>query len=262
MIGLYCPQDSVVDKLDARVKLVFTLVFLICLNAVPAGAWPAYILFFSLVAVELIQSKLPVKKMLFRSMISLPFFLAAVPLLFTGPEPMMILPISQNHQILISQPGIIHFLSIAIKTWISVLAALLLSTTTSYDGLLLAFRGIGLPAVFVSIFSLMGRYLSLMIQEARTLMQARASRSGSVHGKRFSGGSVFWRAKVTGRMTGNLLLRSLERSERVHAAMCSRGYDGEAVSSGSRKALSNSELFFVISLSLICVLILVYSLAW
>lgn len=261
MIGLYCAQDSVIDKLDARVKLVFTLVFLVCLNATPSGAWPAYILFFTMIAVEFLQSRVPLKKLILRSLISLPFILAAVPFLFTGPEPKFHLTISHNTILSISQPGLIRFLSIAIKTWVSVLAALLLSSTTPFTDLLLAFRRLGLPGVIVSIFSLMGRYLSLMILEARTLMQARASRSACMEGKRLSRGSVFWRAKVTGRMTGNLLLRSLERSERIHAAMCSRGYDGEGVLLENNRLLTKNEMRWGIALSVCCALILGFSLA-
>ena len=36
-----------------------------------------------------------------------------------------------------------------------------------------------------------------------------------------------WRARVTGGMAGNLFLRAFERSDRIYAAMLSRGYDGE-----------------------------------
>jgi len=36
-----------------------------------------------------------------------------------------------------------------------------------------------------------------------------------------------WRARVTGGMAGSLLLRSMERSERVYNAMLSRGYNGD-----------------------------------
>ena len=42
-----------------------------------------------------------------------------------------------------------------------------------------------------------------------------------------TGGSVVWRARVTGGMAGNLFLRALERSDRIYMAMASRGYDGE-----------------------------------
>ncbi|MBP7092198.1 MAG: hypothetical protein KBA59_04810, partial [Anaerolineaceae bacterium] len=34
-------------------------------------------------------------------------------------------------------------------------------------------------------------------------------------------------ARVTGGMAGNLFLRSIERSDRVYAAMLSRGYTGQ-----------------------------------
>ena len=42
-----------------------------------------------------------------------------------------------------------------------------------------------------------------------------------------SGGSIAWRARVTGSMVGSLFLRSYERSERIYAAMQARGFEGE-----------------------------------
>lgn len=260
MNELYEHQDSVIDKLDARVKLVFTLVFLICLNSLPVGVWPAYILFFALICVEILFSQVSLKKLMLRSLISLPFILAAIPLIFTGPEPYFQLVISSNTWLSISHPGLIHFMSVLIKTWISVLAALLLSTTTSFQTLITAFQFLKVPNVIIAIFSLMWRYLSLMIQEARTLMHARASRSGSTDGKKNSTGSVFWRAKVTGRMTGNLLIRSLERSERVYAAMCSRGHDGELLILNKNNPISQKELIWLFALSMFCILVLSLSL--
>jgi cobalt/nickel transport system permease protein len=41
-----------------------------------------------------------------------------------------------------------------------------------------------------------------------------------------SGGSLLWRAQVTGNMVGQLFLRSYDRSERVYQAMLARGFDG------------------------------------
>jgi cobalt/nickel transport system permease protein len=38
---------------------------------------------------------------------------------------------------------------------------------------------------------------------------------------------LLWQGKVTGRMVGSLLLRSLERSEHIYQAMLARGYDGQ-----------------------------------
>ena len=41
------------------------------------------------------------------------------------------------------------------------------------------------------------------------------------------GGSLAWRASVTGGMAGSLFLRAFERSDRIYTAMLSRGYNGE-----------------------------------
>jgi cobalt/nickel transport system permease protein len=232
--------------MDARVKIIFTLAFLLCLNASSNGAWAAYILFCTLLIVELILSRLTVRIVLLRSLISLPFVLAALPLLFTGPDPHTRL----NTWLVISQPGLIRLISIAIKSWSSVLAAILLTCTTSFQDLLNGFRQLGLPRIMVAIISLMWRYLSLMIDEASNLMRARNSRSGLLEKDRRFRSTLWLRMSVTGKMTGNLLLRSLERSERVYAAMSARGYNGELLQSKNR-TISHKELFLVIIGSLL-----------
>ena len=74
----------------------------------------------------------------------------------------------------------------------------------------------------------MWRYLFVLVDEVMRLMRAREARSGHP-AERVGriGGSLAWRARVTGGMAGNLMLRSFDRSERIYAAMASRGYDGE-----------------------------------
>ena len=57
------------------------------------------------------------------------------------------------------------------------------------------------------------------------MSRARASRSADPDGH--GGGSLAWRAKVTGAMVGSLFLRSYERGERIYAAMQARGFEGE-----------------------------------
>ena len=72
----------------------------------------------------------------------------------------------------------------------------------------------------------MWRYLFVFVDEARRLIRARASRSGQLPGWR-AGGSLVWRARVTGGMAGSLLVRAFERADRTYMAMVSRGYNGE-----------------------------------
>jgi cobalt/nickel transport system permease protein len=77
----------------------------------------------------------------------------------------------------------------------------------------------------VAIIGFMYRYLAVMGDETERMIRARSARSADPTGH--GGGTVRWRATVTGRMVGSLFLRSYERSERIYAAMQARGFDGE-----------------------------------
>ncbi|HRQ15330.1 MAG TPA: energy-coupling factor transporter transmembrane component T, partial [Promineifilum sp.] len=78
----------------------------------------------------------------------------------------------------------------------------------------------------VSIIAFMYRYLFVLVEEVERLLRARAARSAQLPGAR-GGGTVGWRAAVTGHMAGQLFVRSLDRSDRVYNAMLARGYTGE-----------------------------------
>ena len=194
----------------------------------PVGAWPVYILLESLVLVAAVLAEINPLHLFKRSRIVFPFVLAAFPLIFTLPgEPLTRFQIGDTI-IHLSQPGLYRFLSISLKSWISIQAAILLTITTSFPGILMALRSMHVPRIFVEIISLMWRYLFIIGEEARRMLNARASRSGQAPDNlQKPGGSVLWRAKVTGGMAGSLFLRSMERSERVYQAMLARGYEGE-----------------------------------
>lgn len=251
LIEIYQHQVSSVHQVDTRVKSLFTLVFILCVSLSPSGTWPAYILFLTVLSAEIILSRLSIRRLLLRSLISLPFVLAAFPMLFTGPEPRHQIIISDQISLFISHPGFIRFVSITIKSWLSLMAAILLSSTTRFEELLSAFRRLGLPKMLVSIFTLMWRYLSLMVDEARSLARARDSRSAG----RSNSGTLIWRAGVTGKMVGNLLLKSLERSERVYAAMAARGYRGEPLYQISTP-LTKRECWILVLGNALCLMIL------
>jgi cobalt/nickel transport system permease protein len=224
----YRPRNSLIHRLDPRIKLVLAVVFILTNTLVPAGAWPIYILLFALIlSVELV-SELGVGFVLKRSSLALPFVLAALPLILTIPgNTLFSLPV--GHWVMqASYPGLVRFASIAIKSWLSVQVAILLATSTSFPDLLMAMRALHVPQLLVSTFGLMWRYMFVLVDEATRLLRARASRSGrSDLPAARPGGSISWRARVTGGMAGSLLLRAFERSDRIYMAMVSRGYDGE-----------------------------------
>ncbi len=121
-----------------------------------------------------------------------------------------------------------RFISIALKSWFSVQMAIVLASSTPFPDLLAAMRAVHVPKLLVAVIGLMWRYLFVLADEAMRLMRARDARSGHpVDTPYRTGGSLAWRAHVTGGMAGNLFMRSFDRGERIYAAMAARGYDGE-----------------------------------
>ncbi len=224
----YQPRNSPVHALDARLKFVLTLAFILTVSLTPAGAWPVYILLLALVVSAEVLSGLGIGYVQKRALLALPFVLAALPVIFTlYGRPLFSLPIG-GWTLTASVEGLERFVSVALKSWLSMQAAVVLAAATQFPELLQAMRAVGIPRLLVAMFGLMWRYLFVLVDEALRLMRARAARSawGTEAGKR-SGGSVAWRARVTGGMAGSLFLRAFERSDRIYVAMLARGYDGE-----------------------------------
>jgi cobalt/nickel transport system permease protein len=214
--------SSYLHHLDPRVKVVVTLLLIIGIVLTPEHAWPAYVLLWALLGVLAALAQVNPWRLARLGTLALPFALAAATLPFTLPGH----PVLTLGSLTVSDAGLIRFVSILLKSWLSVQAALLLSITTHFTDLLWAFSSLRMPGTLVAIVGFMYRYLATLKDEADRLLRARTARSGAMAGKK-SGGKLVWRAQVVGGMVGNLFLRSYERSERVYIAMLSRGYNGQ-----------------------------------
>ncbi|HNT53128.1 MAG TPA: cobalt ECF transporter T component CbiQ [Anaerolineaceae bacterium] len=226
LLDPYRAHSSLLHRLDARVKLALAVGFIFTTALIPPGGWPAFILLLTITTSGVLLSRLGLGYVLKRSLLALPFILSAVPLLFTSTgEAWISFPVPGTTAV-ISQAGVVRVTSIALKSWLSVQAAVLLAATTPIQDLLIALRSYHLPRLLAVTIALMWRYLFVMTDEALRLLRARTARSTRVPGQR-AGGRLVWRARITGGMAGSLLLRSFERSEAIYHAMVSRGYDGE-----------------------------------
>jgi cobalt/nickel transport system permease protein len=243
----YRDRSSPIHRLDPRVKLLLAVGFILATALTPAGAWPAYILLFALLLAVEILSDLGVGYVMRRSLLAFPFVLAAVPILFTLPgDPLLTLHIGPWSPT-ISVAGVERFISIALKSWLSVQMAIVLASSTQFPDLLSAMRAVRVPKLLVAVIGLMWRYLFVLADEAMRLMRARDARSGHpVETPYRTGGTLAWRARVTGGMAGNLFMRSFDRGERIYAAMAARGYDGEVRTLGMQPVpRSQMALLFV-----------------
>jgi cobalt/nickel transport system permease protein len=266
----YRHSHSPVHQLDGRVKFVLAVAFILTCSLTPISAWAVYILLFALILSIEILSTLGVGYVLKRASLALPFVLAALPVVFTtkGAE-LFSLPIG-TWTLIASVEGLERFISIALKSWLSVQAAIVMSTATPFPELLQAMRAVGIPRLLVAMFGLTWRYLFVLVDEALRLIRARAARSGVSSStnpstslrEKGEGGGIIWRAQVAGGMAGSLFLRGFERSDRIYTAMLSRGYDGE-VRVMPLPALSKaSKLVLIAGLILLGILLLFGILFW
>jgi cobalt/nickel transport system permease protein len=224
----YHPLESPIHALDVRVKFILTIGFVVACSLTPSAAWPAYVLLLAIILSVEILSGLGIGYVVRRSALALPFALAAFPVIFTTTGTELFRFEIGGLSLAVTLKGLELFASIVLKSWLSVQAAILLAASSPFPDLLKAMRAVHVPKLLVAMFGLMWRYLFVLMDEAIRLIRARAARSGeSANPGVRSGGSVLWRAKSTGGMAGNLLLRAFERSERIYAAMLARGYDGE-----------------------------------
>jgi cobalt/nickel transport system permease protein len=221
----YHESESFLHRLDPRVKVVVTVAFILSNALLPDGAWIAFGLSWLFLLVANALSNLGIGFTFRRSLIALPFALIAITVLFSMPGK----PLASFHFLLwdftITDLGLLRFISILIRSWLSVQMAILLVAVARFPDLIHALEHLRVPSILTTIIAFLYRYLFVLADEVFRLMRARESRSAAMSGQK-SGRNVAWRAGVAGHMAGQLFLRSYERSDRVYNAMLARGYAG------------------------------------
>jgi cobalt/nickel transport system permease protein len=226
MLDRYQAGASLVHRLDPRVKVIVTILFIVSNVALPDGAWLAFLLAWGILLASSALAGLGYGYLLRRSFVALPFALAAVTAIFAIPGQPLFAWALGPWRLVATDAGLIRFASIVVRSWLSVQMAILLTATTQFPDLMHALRHLRVPKLLVAIVSFMYRYLFVLIDEAARLLRAREARSARLNPSH-GGRSVAWRARVAGNMAGQLFLRSYERSDRVYNAMLARGYAGQ-----------------------------------
>jgi len=133
-------------------------------------------------------------------------------------------PWSLGASLAITKQGLEGAVLLIMRVAVSVSLAVLLALTTRWSDLLKALRVFFLPRVFILILSMTYRYIFLLLGLASDMFTARASRmvgpSSPADDRRFAATSM-----------GSLLGKSHTMSDEIYAAMVSRGYNGEPMSS-------------------------------
>ena len=119
----YTDTGSVLHTADARAKVVAAVGLILLIGLAPVGAFGAYVGFFALIMAGALAARVDPLTVVRRSLVAVPFALAALTLIFTVPGPVLArLPLTGWP---VTEPGVVRFASILFKSVLSVQVAAL-----------------------------------------------------------------------------------------------------------------------------------------
>jgi cobalt/nickel transport system permease protein len=212
-LDLLAEKNSPVHLLDPRVKVVVTLLFIVCVVSFGRYEVARLLPFFLFPALVVGMANLPFGYLFRKLLLVSPF------VLFIG----IFNPFLDRETLLQIGPlaisgGWISLLSILLRFILSVGAGLLLIATTGFPAICMALEKLGAPKVFTVQLLMLYRYLFVLAEESIRMVRAYTLRSFA---KKRIGYAVFRQ------LLGNLLLRTFDRAQRIHMAMLSRAFSGE-----------------------------------
>ncbi len=221
--------DSAIHRLHPLAKLMVTAVFVVAVVSVERLDYAALSFYFFFPALIVAFSGLPAGALLRRVLPALPLVLLAG-LSNVILEPSAFLRLGP----VVVSKGFVSLVVLTEKAALTVLAVLLLMATTSAPKLFSGLRAIGVPKILLTVLMLSARYLTLLAGEAGRMMRAYRLRAPAAKGVRM---------RDMGSFAGQLLLRSVDRAERVYRAMKLRGYSGDFPASGAGAMNTSSALY-------------------
>lgn len=212
-LDLMARGDTPLHRLDARAKVLVTLVFILCVVSYGRYELAALFPFFIFPAVMIALSDIPPLFIARKIALLCPFVLivGAFNPLFDRDIILQLGPLGISG-------GWLSFTSILTRSILTVGAAFILVGVTGFNAVCQALERLGMPQVFAVQLLFLYRYIFVLADEGGRASRARELRSC---GKKGLGINSF------GSMIGHLLLRTWQRAERIHMAMLARGFTGE-----------------------------------
>ncbi|MBF0164824.1 MAG: cobalt ECF transporter T component CbiQ [Magnetococcales bacterium] len=222
---------SPVHGLDPRAKLGTTLLFVLCVTSFDAHVVAALLPFACFPLFVSRISRIPPARIAQALKPALPFVLAMGclnPLL--DRTPVVLIPGIEI------AGGWFSLTSIVLRFGLALSALFLLTATTGMPALGAAARRLGVPAGVIAALLLTWRAIFLIAEEGERMRRAHDLRAFGVKRPPWP---------VAARLVGHLLLRSLERAQRLHLAMLARGFDGTLPTMRALRFQPRDGLFFV-----------------
>jgi cobalt/nickel transport system permease protein len=225
-------KDTPIHRLQPSIKLLTTVIYLVTIisfNPKQVSGLIPYI-FYPIILMAL--GEIPFMPLFRRLLIALPFTL------FTG-----ISNIFFSREIALYfwnigiTDGMVSFCSIFIKTILTVMAVLILISTTSINDLVCVMINFKIPSILVIQIMMTYRYITVLLEEISVMYHAYILRAPKEKGIKL---------KDTGPFVGQLIIRSFDRADRIYNAMKCRGFDGD-ISFSRREKISRTGWVYLVS---------------
>lgn len=197
-IDRYSRINSPIHRLPALAKFISSIYLVFLVILIPIQYESVFIAEAGLLVLLILMSKIPLKFVLSRLLILETFTLGIALLALLRPN------------------GPAIFLTIVVKSTLSLLTVILLSNSTPFSDLLEVMKQLKFPALIITILALMYRYIFVLLDEMERMVRARESRSFLANRKS--------RWIVLASLVGQLFIRSTERAEHIYNAMAARGW--------------------------------------
>lgn len=225
--GQYYPKDSFVHRMDARIKILASIAYIVGVFLVQSFHFLGFAACFLFVLITTITAKVPFLKVL-KSIKAIMFFiiLSAILQLLFNSDGKVLLDLSF---IKITDLGLLNAAFIIVRISLVVLGASLLTLTTSpveladgIESLLYPLKIVKFPVhEFALIMSIALRFIPTLLDETDRIIKAQKAR-----GADFESGNIFKRAKALIPVLIPLLISSFRRADELADAMDARCYSG------------------------------------
>jgi cobalt/nickel transport system permease protein len=236
-------KNTIIHRAAPSVKLIITVLFILSVVSFSPSEIGGLLIFACVPAFLIIIAEVPFRPLAMRCLIALPFAF------FAGLSNLII---SRDIIFFIGQfgvtEGMISFLSLMLKTILTVMSVLLLMATTSMNDLIYALINLHIPSVLTIQIMMTYRYLSLLLEEASLMYHAYLLRAPKAKGIKMSD---------MGSFLGQLILRSFDRAERIYHAMQCRGFEGKIIFTKGERIRISGWLTIILAGALFLILRLV-----
>ncbi|MBQ7758683.1 energy-coupling factor transporter transmembrane component T family protein [Anaerotignum sp.] len=225
-IGQYYPAESPIHRMDARLKLAITFIFIVTLFFV--NTFIGYVFVIASMAIVIRKSKVPFKFMTkgLKSIMIIILFTAFINLFMTQGEHVLV----ELGFFSITMEGVLLAVKMCVRLVLLIVGSSILTLTTTpiqltdaIEYILKPFKKIGVPAHEIAMMMTIAlRFIPTLLDETDKIMKAQQAR-----GADFDTGNLVQKAKALIPILVPLFISAFRRAEELAMAMEARCYHGD-----------------------------------